>query len=222
MALSYGIPDYQKPLLNMGLYALSGAITNWLAIHMLFEKVPGLYGSGIIPNKFQEFKRGIRDLIMGQFFTEVNIRRFFAEQGQSHAIDLEPILDKLDYDRLFEKLKQAVLESPFGAMITMFGGPETLDSLKEPMIEKLKIAIQEITSESAFQDSFTQVLTKGLHLEELITKVDHIVTSRLDELTPKMVKDIIQNMIREHLGWLVVWGGCFGGLIGIAASFMSN
>lgn len=39
-----------------GLFAFSGAITNWLAIHMLFEKVPGLYGSGVIPARFEEFK----------------------------------------------------------------------------------------------------------------------------------------------------------------------
>ena len=30
-----------------------------------------------------------------------------------------------------------------------------------------------------------------------------------------MVKDIVQTMIRQHLGWLVVWGGVFGGLIGL-------
>jgi hypothetical protein len=29
-----------------------------------------------------------------------------------------------------------------------------------------------------------------------------------------MVKTIIQDMIRRHLGWLVVWGGFFGALIG--------
>jgi len=39
-----------------GLFALSGAVTNWLAVHMLFEKVPGLYGSGVIPTHFEEFK----------------------------------------------------------------------------------------------------------------------------------------------------------------------
>ena len=31
-----------------GLFALSGAVTNWLAVHMLFEKVPGLYGSCLL------------------------------------------------------------------------------------------------------------------------------------------------------------------------------
>ena len=29
-----------------------------------------------------------------------------------------------------------------------------------------------------------------------------------------MVKEIIQEMIRSHLGWLVVWGGVFGAVIG--------
>ena len=57
-----------ETLLNTGLFALSGAITNWLAIYMLFERVPGLYGSGVIPLHFEDFKTGINDLIMHQFF----------------------------------------------------------------------------------------------------------------------------------------------------------
>ena len=43
---------WRETLLNTGLFALSGAITNWLAIYMLFERVPGLYGSGVIPLHF--------------------------------------------------------------------------------------------------------------------------------------------------------------------------
>ena len=34
----------QAIVLSVGLFALSGAVTNLLAIHMLFEKVPFLYG----------------------------------------------------------------------------------------------------------------------------------------------------------------------------------
>jgi hypothetical protein len=29
-------------------------------------------------------------------------------------------------------------------------------------------------------------------------------------------------MIREHLGWLVVWGGVFGGLIGLLAASLNT
>ena len=54
-----------------GLFALSGGLTNWLAIHMLFEKVPLLYGSGVIPNRFEDFKNGIKNLIMNEFFSSI-------------------------------------------------------------------------------------------------------------------------------------------------------
>ena len=74
MGVGYHIEnDY---LWYAGLFAFSGAITNWLAIHMLFEKVPGLYGSGVIPARFEEFKLAIKNLMMEQFFTEANIDRF--------------------------------------------------------------------------------------------------------------------------------------------------
>jgi uncharacterized membrane protein YheB (UPF0754 family) len=39
-------------------------------------------------------------------------------------------------------------------------------------------------------------------------------------MTPDMVKIIIQNMIRKHLGWLVVWGAVFGGVIGVVLSLL--
>ena len=66
----YGLfsPVYSTEIFMAGLFALSGGLTNWLAIHMLFEKIPLLYGSGVIPNRFQEFKDGLKELIMREFF----------------------------------------------------------------------------------------------------------------------------------------------------------
>lgn len=62
LAVGWGL---QNDLIMMvGLFALSGALTNWLAIHMLFEKVPGLVGSGVIPARFEEFKVAIKTLMI--------------------------------------------------------------------------------------------------------------------------------------------------------------
>jgi len=35
-----------------------------------------------------------------------------------------------------------------------------------------------------------------------------------------MVKEMVQNIIKEHLGWLVIWGAVFGGLIGFVSTFL--
>ena len=218
IGLSFIIPDGRAILLNGGLYALSGALTNWLAIHMLFEKVPFLYGSGIIPSRFEEFKAGIEKLIMEQFFHREQILRFMQEEGEdtSHQIDLTPLVEGLDYDLLFQKLLLAIKETPLAGMLQMMGGDAILEPMKEPFQKKMKEALQELAAMPPFQKALSDTLAHELAGDHIHRKVRQIVKKRLDELTPTMVKEIIQDMIRTHLGWLVVWGGVFGGLIGIA------
>lgn len=207
--------------LMTGLFALSGALTNWLAIHMLFEKIPGLYGSGVIVNRFEDFKLGIHGLIMNQFFTKENLERFFSGSAQGGApVDLEPVLSKTDMTPAFDSLKGAVLESPFGTMLGMFGGANALDGLKEPFETKMKAALVKISNSASFQKTLRENISGGNLTHDILAKVDTIVSARLEELTPEMVKEIVQKMIREHLGWLVVWGGVFGGLIGLASTFV--
>ena len=51
--------------------------------------------------------------------------------------------------------------------------------------------------------------------EQLRNEIINIVEGRLEDLTPKKIKEIMEEIIQKHLGWLVVWGAAFGGLIGI-------
>jgi len=201
-----------------GLFALSGAVTNQLAIHMLFEKVPFLYGSGIIELKFETFKQSIKNLIMTQFFTKEQLNNFFKNEEQK--INLVPIIKQTDFSPAYEALSKSVMESNFGGMLAMFGGESALEGLKEPFIEKLKSAIISIVSSEAFDKTLQNNLQNSSLSDDLIQKIDELISKRLDELTPQMVKEIVQNLIKEHLGWLVIWGGVFGGLIGVISSFL--
>ena len=79
-------PIYQDTLFMIGVFSLSGGLTNWLAIHMLFEKIPFFYGSGVIPNRFNEFKIGIKNLILNEFFNEENINNFFTISSNIYFI----------------------------------------------------------------------------------------------------------------------------------------
>jgi len=207
---------------TIGVFALSGAVTNWLAVHMLFERVPLLYGSGVIPSRFEEFKAGIRELMMTQFFTEQNIARFLNSDNQQLKIDLAPVLEKVDLEPTFDSLVEVINASSFGSMLGMFGGAEALAPLKQPFVEKMKTSLIEISQDERFLETLSNQLEQPNVMHDVQQKIESIVEQRLNELTPKMVKDIIQAMIKKHLGWLVVWGGVFGGLIGLVGLFAMN
>ncbi len=219
--LAAGFMTDDAILQTMGMFALAGALTNWLAVHMLFEKVPGLYGSGVIPARFEDFKRGIKTLMMEQFFTEENIERFLsADNGKQPDLHLAPVIEKVDFSPTFDSLIEVIQNSSFGGMLAMVGGVEVLEPLRQPFIDKMKSSIEEMTQAPSFISMLKEELESPDVMAEMRDKVESIVQQRLDELTPQLVKEIIQQMIREHLGWLVVWGGVFGGLIGAIAALL--
>ena len=192
-----------------GVFALSGSLTNWLAIHMLFEKVPILYGSGVILDKFEDIKLGIKNLILQELFTETQINNFLLDNKVSTS---ETIINKIDFDKVFIGLVEAIEGSQLGGMLAMVGGRKALDPLKEPFTKKLKIIIEDFVTENTSNDNSSDTTAS------LLLKIENILDARLADLSPEDIKHIIQKMIKEHLGWLVVWGGFFGGLLGLVLS----
>tara|TARA_B100001142_G_scaffold329102_1_gene391175 strand:+ start:3661 stop:4362 length:702 start_codon:yes stop_codon:yes gene_type:complete len=210
----YYSPVYSNIIFTTGLFSLAGGVTNWLAVYMLFDKIPLIYGSGVIPNRFEDFKIGIKRLIVQEFFTEERVKNFFEEY--ENILSPENIANKVDYDQIFEHLKDGIVESSFGGMLAMVGGKSALNVLKEPIIEKLKLVVGDVI-DNIKTDNISENITT-----DLLEKIESIIDTRLNELTPQMVKEIVQDMIRHHLGWLVVWGGVFGGLIGLITSILNT
>lgn len=210
----YFSPIYSNIIFTTGLFSLAGGVTNWLAVYMLFDKIPFVYGSGVIPNRFQDFKVGIKRLIVQEFFTEEKVKTFFAEY--ENLLSADSLANKIDYDLIFEHLKDGIVESSFGGMLALVGGKSALNVLKEPIVEKLQLIVHDVIN-NIKSDAISDNITS-----DLLKKIEGIIDTRLNELTPQMVKEIIQDMIRQHLGWLVVWGGIFGGLIGLITSIINS
>ena len=210
--------EYASYLLFTGLFALSGAVTNQLAIHMLFEKVPFLYGSGVIPQRFEAFKKAIKTLMMNEFFTKEQLENFF--KNEEKKINLEPIIEETDFSPAFDALSKTVMESSFGGMLGMFGGESALDALREPFSQKMKSAVIQITNSEEFNTTLVSHMQSSSLNDDMLASIENVIDTRLNELTPQMVKEIVQQLIKEHLDWLIVWGGVFGGLIGLLSSLV--
>ena len=219
IALSFSVENnYSSALLFCGLFALSGALTNQLAIHMLFERVPLLYGSGVIPARFEAFKEAIKHLMMSEFFTREQLETFF--ESEEKKINLEPIIEDTDFSPAFDALSKTVMESSFGGMLGMFGGESALDALREPFSNKMKSAVIKIVNSETFNATLSNHMQSSSLNDDMLESIENVIDTRLNELTPQMVKEIVQKLIKEHLSWLVVWGGVFGGLIGFTSFFL--
>ena len=215
--IPYEISDF---VLNAGLFAFSGAITNWLAVHMLFNKVPGLYGSGIIPNKFEAFKKAIHDMMMNQFFNKENIERFFSSDEVKLPFEIKELVEEADLNPAFDMLVKTIMESKFGSMLSMFGGASAIEPLREAFCNRMRQAIIAMVENEDVKESIKEKIKNSNVTDGILDNVSKIVLARLDELTPQMVKEMIEEMIHEHLGWLVIWGGVFGGLLGLIATLI--
>ncbi len=205
-------------VLSTGLYALSGGITNWLAIHMLFEKVPGFYGSGVIPARFNEFKSAIHQMIMEQFFNPANVQHFFSQSAGGNVTNqrfTDTVISKIDFNLAFEELVDVILKSSFGSMLGMLGGAKALDSLRLPFVNRMQEFLHKVVQDEAVLAELGKQTA-----DSLLVKVEAIVNKRLEELTPQMVKEIIQLMIHKHLGWLVLWGAVLGALMGLIVELL--
>lgn len=211
--------------LNAGLFALSGTITNALAIHMLFERVPGLYGSGVVVIYFEEIKIAIREVIMEQFFSGQALAGVISSGDSGLAASLSQrltsVVDDMNFDKAFDSLTDAIMTSSMGSMLGLVGGVKALDSLREPFAERMRSYLKTYLTSEEFQ----ALLKKQAELDEpnaLSEMVERLVDARLAELTPQQVKSIVQTMMRRHLGWLVVWGGVFGGLLGLLVAALRD
>jgi len=197
-------------LTSVGIFALSGGLTNWLAVKMLFDKVPGLYGSGVVAARFEEFKSGIQRLVMENFFSERNFLKF-ADAALHQGIPPQEIVRSIDLDKLFDDFVGVVAASKFAGMLSLAGGVQALESLRPPFKEHMRERLASVLEE-------LDLTATRMDFGKFRPAVETLVQGKLDELKPEEVKRLVERMIRSHLGWLVIWGGVFGGLIGLAAA----
>ena len=145
---------------------------------------------------------------MTEFFTPQNINVFTEKQTEVFSTDIN---NMIDFDRVFDGLVEAIEGSSMGSILTLLGGRKALQPLKEPITLKLEEIIREMKESKTGDKNLTS---------SFLTQVEQVIDQRLDELTPAQVKNIIQEMIRKHLGWLVVWGGAVGGFIGFVVAIV--
>jgi|EP00945_MAST-04E_sp_MAST-4E-sp1_P007116 translation elongation factor EF-1beta/uncharacterized membrane protein YheB (UPF0754 family) len=222
MILQWAFPNTSAIpyLLSFGLFGFAGGFTNWLAVKMLFDKIPFLYGSGVIPRQFKEIRETVKTTIMATFFDEQYLGSYLNERSRDllGKINVKDRVQKIVQDPDTEGLIAAELEklalTPEGAFLAML-------PMMMPGMTMRTIAAMMKKPLGGFATQMAEKLTQSFDILEFVSvesvrnEIDSLMTEKLKELTPPMVKKLMEDVIRQHLGWLIVWGNVFGGLLGI-------
>eukprot|EP00180_Rhodochaete_pulchella_P000881 Plantae.Rhodophyta-Rhodochaete_pulchella.ctg1712.p1 GENE.Plantae.Rhodophyta-Rhodochaete_pulchella.ctg1712~~Plantae.Rhodophyta-Rhodochaete_pulchella.ctg1712.p1 ORF type:complete len:139 (+),score=33.57 Plantae.Rhodophyta-Rhodochaete_pulchella.ctg1712:3-419(+) len=121
----------------------------------------------------------------------------------------KPEIDALIQEKLTKAMAAGTPQAQMLMMAAgMIGGPDKLVPMIKPMLQD-------------FGNEMVTMFTKKfdpktvLDIDKVRLEIDELMTEKLRLLTPDIVKKLIESVIRQHLGWLIVWGNVFGGLIGI-------
>jgi len=114
-------------ILAFGLFGFAGGITNWLAIKMLFDKIPGLYGSGIIEDRFVEIRETVKDVIMRTFFNTEYLETYLSQKAEQllGSFDVEgklkELLESPVVDEIIDTKLEELTQRPEGMWLSMMG-----------------------------------------------------------------------------------------------------
>ena len=213
-----GAREFSRWVLAAGLFGFAGGITNWLAVKMLFDRVCGLPGSGVIPMRFKEIREVVKDTIMKTFFDGPYLENYMSSKGSEMlsgmdlGAKLRAVLETPEVDEMISNQLEGLAAKPEGMMLAMMNiEPAMLKPLVKPFVIGMADDVAPMLGK---QFNLSSVLP----VDKLRAEIDQLMTEKLKELTPEKVKGLMEEVIRTHLGWLVVWGNVFGSLIGILST----
>ena len=178
---------------------------------MLFEKIPLIYGSGVVQNNFDQFKVAIKGLVLEEFFNRDNVLGLLSNTETQNASGISGFINP---NRVFDEFVEAIQASSLSGMLSMVGGTKALEPLRAPITEKFSQLVLEV------EQNIKEKPIDMIGSDNFFSDIESLIDSRLEQLTPQYVKEIISKMIYQHLGWLVVWGGVVGGIVGLIVSLI--
>ena len=158
---------------------------------------------------FNQFKVAIKGLILEEFFNRDNVLNLVSNMKTNNSGDMSHIINP---DKIFDEFVEAIDASPLSGMLAMGGGSRALEPLRTPIAEKFSKLVLEVEQ---------NIKEKPLDItgdDNFFSDIESLIDSRLEQLTPKYVKEIISKMIYQHLGWLAVLGGVVGAIVGLFVS----
>ncbi|MEM9672959.1 MAG: DUF445 family protein [Bacteroidota bacterium] len=179
--------------------ALTGWITNYIAIKMLFhprEKVKVLFFElqGIFPKRQKKLAEKLGKVVADELFSMDDVRTAITDQANMDEVH-QVIDQKLD-----EFLEERMMESM--PMLYVFMSDEMRVKIKATLQKELQAMLPELIS------SFADRIEREVDVEKTVyEKVVNFSTDKLEE--------ILYSIMRKEFKFIEILGGILGFIIGL-------
>ena len=175
--------------------AFIGWFTNWIAIKMLFHpknpiKFLGFTIQGIFPKRQQQFAKKLGVLVATELlhFDEIAVQL----KDPSKLKELNPIIEAHLDNFLKVKLQEKL------PVISMFVGDNTMNKIKDGMMEEIESLLPEIITR------YTDSLSARIDIEK-------IVTEKVSKFSSDKLEEILVSIMSKEFRFVEILGGvlCF-------------
>ena len=179
--------------------AFIGWFTNWIAIKMLFHpknpvKFLGFTIQGIFPKRQQQFAKKLGVLVATELlhFDEIAVQL----KDPSKLKELNPIIEAHLDNFLKVKLQEKL------PVISMFVGDNTMNKIKDGMMEEIESLLPEIITR------YTDSLSARIDIEK-------IVTEKVSKFSSDKLEEILVSIMSKEFRFVEILGGVLGFMIGL-------
>lgn len=179
--------------------AFIGWFTNWIAIKMLFHpknpiKFLGFTFQGIFPKRQQQFAKKLGVLVATELlhFDEIAVQL----KDPSKLKELNPIIEAHLDNFLKVKLQEKL------PVISMFVGDNTMNKIKDGMMEEIESLLPEIITR------YTDSLSARIDIEK-------IVTEKVSKFSSDKLEEILVSIMSKEFRFVEILGGVLGFMIGL-------
>lgn len=212
-SLWYNIAHY---LFSCGTFGFTGGCVNYLAVTFFYKKIPGLYGTGIIVNHYQDICESVRTSVIDIFFDE-EFLKFYSKQKLNHQIvrlniegHLQRILQSETVDQLITTELHSLASSPEGQLLSSVGIKlSSLRSLVKPYVVDLLTDVVPVLMER-----FTSY-SQDQGIKNLKQELKSYTTRRKEEVPSNRVELLMKDLLFSHLQLLVILGCVVGIFLGV-------
>ncbi|XP_031552060.1 uncharacterized protein LOC116289312 [Actinia tenebrosa] len=197
-----------------GLFGFTGGVTNWIAVKLIFSRIPRLFCSGALFKYFVTVREVVADFIIEAFFSSSQVKRYMQNKifclldSENFDQSLLNILNSEKITSIVEKKLNLLMASPEGLMLQSLG----VTKLRlRPVIMSYITDMRSYTSPLLIASLQSSELSDT---EKIRGQIIDVIATRTQQISPQQVQQIITEALYKYLSSLVVWGNLFGAIVG--------